>query len=228
MKLFTSTLTLLALAASVGASGCAADATSPADEDTEDSTSALGSVNVANPSGIYLASITANGTGCPAGTWDANISPDGKAFTVTFNAYEAVIDPGQAIAIKDCTLNMKFRAPDRLSFAVRSFQYEGYALLDSAGMSAKQTAKYYWQGNAVPARELRTDMKGPFDDTFLFSDNIGVADLVWSPCGVSRSLNAQSRLVLQNNRSKTGTGFANITEASTPNRWTFWLDWRRC
>ena len=31
-------------------------------------------------------------------------------------------------------------------------------------MTARPTAKYYFSGNPVPAREIRSDMIGPFDD----------------------------------------------------------------
>ena len=37
-------------------------------------------VNVPNPSGAYFARISANGSGCPAGSWQAAISDDGKVF----------------------------------------------------------------------------------------------------------------------------------------------------
>ncbi len=233
MKLVSSLLVSLVAAFScVGAAGCAADTAEPS-EDLGEATADLGAtVDVPNPSGAYFAKISANGTGCPAGTWDANISPDGRAFTVTFNAYEAIVEPGKAFDIKDCTLGIDLKTPSGFSFSVSQFHYQGYALLDEPGMTAKQTAKYYWQGNPIPARELRSDMVGPFDDSYIFSDTIGTADLVWSPCGETRRLNAQTRLMVRNNSSKTGSGYTNTTSVdgttSTPYRWTFWLDWRSC
>src|SRR5262245_46597412 len=127
MKLFSSlALSLVALVACVGATGCTADNAAPSEE-MSDTNEALGStVNVPNPSGAYFASVTANGTGCSAGTWDAAISPDGKAFTVTFSSYEAILNPGSAFAIKDCNLAIDLRSPSGLSFSVGSFHYQGY------------------------------------------------------------------------------------------------------
>lgn len=231
-SLFVSSL----LAIVVGATGCTASTDKHDDgmnEDTGESSQALGqTMDVPNPSGAYFAKITANGSGCLPGTWDAAISPDGKAFTVTFNAYEAVVDPGQTFSIKDCTLAIDLRTPNGFSFSVSSFHYQGYSLLDKSGMTAKQTARYYFMGNPVPAVELRSDMNGPFDDSYLFSDNIGLADLVWSPCGANRRLNAQTRLVLRNNTAKTGSGYLNTTSADgtieTPFKMTFGLSWKRC
>lgn len=234
MKLL-SKLFVLASLASLGAIGCSADATSADNGDEavgEASQDLTSSVDVPNPSGAYFARITANGTGCKPGTWTAEISPDGKAFTVAFGEYEAMVEPGQAMAIKDCTLSIGLHSPSGLSFAVSSFHYQGYALLDSPSMSARQTAKYYFQGNPVPAQENRSDMRGPFDDSYVFSDRLLTGDFVWSPCGVERNLNAQTRIVLRNNPRKTGSGYLNTTsvdgEVRTPLRISFGLDWRRC
>jgi Domain of unknown function (DUF4360) len=233
MKLVPSLLvSLLSALACVGAAGCATDTSEPSDEAGETSQAASQSLNVPNPSGAYFAKITANGSGCLPGSWVPDISPDGKAFTVTFNAYEAVVDPGEAFKIKDCTLSIDLRTPRGFSFSVSSFYYQGYSLLDQSGMTAKQTAKYYFQGNPVPAVELRSDMNGPYDNSYVFSDTIGLPDLVWSPCGELRTLNAQTRIVLRNNSAKTGSGYLNTTsvdgEIRTPFKLTFGLSWKTC
>ena len=223
MKLFSSlALSSFALAACVAASGCAAPSS-----DSEESADSTGQ---ADSSGVSFTNITANGTGCPAGTWDAAISPDGQTFTVTFSQYEAIMNPGQAIVVKDCTLGIDFHSPSGLSVAVSDFYYQGYALLDSPGMTGRQTAKYYFMGNPVPAKELRTDLVGPHDDSYLFQDQIMTADLVWSPCGVTRRLNAQTRLVLQNNAQKSGSAYLNTESVDGHTgilfRWN--LLWRTC
>jgi hypothetical protein len=203
----------------------------PDEEAAQNTSEALGDgTSVPNPSGAYFADIKANGTGCPAGSWDAAISADGHAFTVTFSQYEASVGPGDAMVVKDCTLSIDLKTPEGLSFSVSSFHYQGYALLDSPGMTASQTAKYYFQGNPVPAIENRTDITGPHDDSYLFSDTIGVADQVWSPCGASRTLEAQTRIVLQNNPQKTGNGYLNTAsvDGEVKTVFTFGLNWRTC
>jgi hypothetical protein len=230
MRLLPSLLISVCALASVGASGCAANSDT-ANDDMGGTSEALGStINVPNPSGIYVASITANGTGCPAGTWDAAISPDGKAFTVTFSNYEAMVDPGQAFSIKDCTLGIDLKTPSGLSFAVTSFAYQGYSLLDSPGMNARQSAKYYFMGNPVPGVEQVSNMDGPYDDSYLFNDDVAVASLVWSPCGTTRRLNALTRLVLRNNADKSGSGYLNTSTADGEihHGFTFGLSWKTC
>jgi hypothetical protein len=224
-SLRTIAVSLVALTACFVGAGCAADPTSTPDEDLGDSSNSLTA-----RSGGFFAHVTANGTGCPAGTWDAAISPDGETFTVSFSQYETMVDPGQSFSIKDCTLAIDVNSPNGLSFAVNSFYYQGYALLDQPGMTAKQTAKYYFQGNPVGAVENRSDMNGPFDNSYVFADNIGVADLVWSPCGATRRLNAQTRLILTNNAQHSGSGYLNNATIDATHKLLFnWkFSWRNC
>jgi hypothetical protein len=182
---------------------------------------------VPDPNGTYFAEVTANGTGCPAGTWETAISEDGKTFTTTFSSYEAMIEPNRTIAIKDCQLGIKLHSPQGLSFAVDSFYYQGYAYLDT-GVTGRQTANYYFMGNPLNHAELRTDLRGPYDDDYLFQDDVGILDLVWSPCGVERNLNVTTRLRVQNNSRRTGTGYMNLLSVDGEARLVFSLAWRHC
>jgi len=226
---FASRLALVASAAlvSVGAAGCSTDAET---DQSIDSTEALGTagIDVPNPNGSYFAKITANGSGCPAGTWDAAIADDGQTFTVRFSSYETTIDPGQVLAIKDCQLAIKLHSPNGLSYAVSSFYYSGYAFLDQNGMSAAQTAKYYFQGNPIASNENRSDLRGPLDKEYVFNDSVGTVDLVWSKCGVDRDLNVATRVMLRNNPRKTGTGYISNTTVDGSVELKFKLSWRHC
>jgi hypothetical protein len=223
MKLLSS-LFLLSTAAFAVLSGCAGSS-----EDAASSDEALGSgVNVPDPSGTYFASINANGTGCPAGTWDAAISPDGQAFTVTFSGYEATVNPGSATSVKDCSLGISIHTPQGMSFAVSSFYYQGYAILDQPGMRASQTANYYFQGNPIPSNQARSDLNGPYNDSYMFSDQIPVNDFVWSACGADRLLNAQTRLILTNNAQKSGSGYLNTSSVDGKMTFRFGLSWKQC
>jgi len=61
-------------------------------------------------------------------------------------------------------------------------------------------------------------------------DPIGVADLVWSPCGATRRLNANTRLVLRNNGSKTGSGYLNTesVDGEVKTQFVIGLTWKHC
>jgi hypothetical protein len=231
MKLATSLVLTLgaALAAGAGQLGCASTADDAA-KTSQNLSGETSGVDVPNPSGVYVASVTANGTGCPAGTWAGQISEDGQSFLVTFQAYEATVFPGVAFAIKDCTLGINIKTPSGLSFAVTSFKHAGFASLSKEGMSAKQTAKYYFMGDPVGAPTLSATLTGPYDDIFVIEDDVAIENQVWSPCGTERTLNAQTRLVLYNNADKSGVGFLDTAAVAGHVDYQFHigLAWRQC
>jgi hypothetical protein len=228
MKLASSLLVLLGagLITGAGSTGCAAHDEDPAASSTQH----LDQADVPNPSGVYVASVTANGTGCPAGSWQGWISDDGQTFLVTFQGYEATVFPGVAFAVKDCTLSINLKTPAGLSFAVTSFRHHGFAFLEKAGMKARQTAKYYFMGNPTAAPELRSDISGPFDDAFEVGDEVAVENRVWSECGTERTLNAQTRLVLQNDSEEDGSGFLDTVavSGSLDAQFRIGLAWKTC
>ena len=218
---------LLCAVAAVSAFGCAADATELSDSEAPQALQVPGAETILpNPEGVYFASVNANGTGCPAGTWETSLSPDGQTFTTTFSAYEAMVDEKTMISVKDCLIAIKLHSPQGLSFSVSSFHYSGYAFLDE-GVSGRQLASYYFQGNPVDRDETRTELRGSYDDTYLFSDNIALADSVWSPCGTTRDLNIVTRLRVQNAK-KRATGYMNLNALDGSTKLEFKLSWRKC
>lgn len=211
----------------VAALGCADDA-SNVDELAAEAALQAGPERgvVVNPAGVYFAEVTANGTGCPAGTWTTSLAPDGQTFTTSFSAYEAEVDPSRTISIKDCMLAVKLHSPQGLSYSISSFYYSGYAFLEK-GVSGRQFASYYFQGNPAQTAQLRTDLVGPYDDTFLFADEVGLTDLVWSPCGTTRDLNVTTRLRLRNGNPR-ASGYMNIAAVDASIKLVFKLSWRTC
>ena len=218
--------------------GCASDDTGIEAEEAQEGAAedlalqASGSTkNVPNPNGAYFASVTANGTGCRPGTWNTSISPDGQTFTTTFSEYFAEVTPKMSsnVAVKDCQLAIKLHSPSGLSYTVTQFFYQGYAFLEE-GVSARQIAGYYFQGNPVASEQIRAELKGPMDDTYLFEDKITTRDTVsqiWSPCGVDRDLNVKTLLRLQNTSPKR-TGYINVSDVNGSTKLVFRLNWRKC
>jgi hypothetical protein len=186
-----------------------------------------GPETVTPPAGVYLASITAAGSGCPDGSWDVGISDDGQTFTLAFSAYEAQVASGQAVDMKDCTLDINLGSTGGLSFSVASFNYQGYILLDQDGMSAHQSASYFFE-HENPHDQSRNDVGGPFDNSYLFTDDIGMFQRSWSPCGQNSTLHVRTGLVMRNNPQNSGDGYINAStvDGSLSVKWG--LNWRQC
>lgn len=201
---------LFAALVSLAAAGCAASASTDGPQDTEAATEAArtGYVwHVPNPAGDFDVSISTTGFGCPGGMWSAEMGKDGQTLTLALSRFDAQLFPGRQIAVLDCTIQVGLGSNSGRSFAVGEFAYAGAAWLDSAGMSALQTAKYYFLGAPVPTNDHRTRIVGPFGPEVYQPDDDVVApsDLVWSTCGTTSSLITQTRLIAQNNPPRTGT-----------------------
>ncbi|MET0342353.1 MAG: DUF4360 domain-containing protein [Polyangiales bacterium] len=217
-------------ALSLGA--CAEPATSDADADATpepEIAAQQAPVNVPNPEGSYFADVFANGSGCPQGSWNVSISPDGQVFTATFSKYEVDIAPETAdpLVQRDCTLSVQLHSPQGLSYAITSFLYSGYAFLEE-GVTGRLSARYWFQGNPIPpTTSNRTDLVGPYDQSFLFKDDVETKDQVFSACGTTRDLNVNTRLQIVNSSPKR-SGYANVAAIDGRTELKFGLSWRKC
>jgi hypothetical protein len=178
-------------------------------------------LTAANPNQTFYADVTANGSGCPAGTWSTSISEDGTAFTTTFSEYAAEIDLKQVFATKNCQLAVKLHTPNGLSVAVNHFSYQGFASLGDH-VTGKASVKYYWQGQPSPDIKNGTfNFAAGFDSEFIRQQNVTTADLVFSPCGTVRDLNVATRLELR--KPKTREEFGHLDMSAVDGEVTFQL-----
>lgn len=215
--------------AALGAAGCSAEGSAQESDDADPQAlqATGGEKSLTGPEDAYFAKVTANGTGCPAGTWDTTISSDGQTFTTTFSAFEVQVDKKSMVSVKDCQLNITLHSPQGVQYSVQKFYYGGYVFLDE-GVQLRQDAKYYFSGAPDEGGEARTDMTGPFDDTTLVEDTRREGQLVWSRCGVDRNLQVRSTLRLLNSSNPRRTGYANIAAIDASNKLVFKLAWKKC
>ena len=179
------------------------------------------------PDGAYFADVVTNGTGCPEGSAQTQISSDGQVFTTTFSQYEVELNPSSELAMRDCQISIKLRSPAGQSYAVHAFYYSGTTFLEE-GVRGQQTANYYFQGAAVTSRSVRTELIGPRDEVFVYKDEIATPqERVWSPCGKDSDLEIITRMRLDN--SKPGrSGYMNLSALDGATKLEFKLDWRPC
>lgn len=216
----------LAVAAVTALSACADDAGSAEreariDEADVSEPAALqqsGSVPLKDPAGVTFGSVQAAGGGCPKGTWDADISSDGKVFTMTFSKFELTSSPKTPSNITtDCTIVLTLNTPSGISYAVADLTYQGYAFL-TEGMTAIQRSYYAYGGlggsvsvggSTIPLTEHT--LTGPFDKSYQFVDNVATSNLNWSECGRQRNLQVRTNLQIRN-PNRTGDGYISLSD----------------
>lgn len=183
---------------------------------------------VPDPNGAFIAEVKANGTGCPAGTWRSAIAADGRAFVTYFDAYYVSIDQSTQYGLKDCTLAIALHSPSGLSYTISDFYYEGYAWLPE-GVSGRQMASYSFQGAPTRATEVQTDLVGTYDDPYLLQHTVETKNLVWSPCGLERTLHVKTVLRVTNSTPRQ-SGYMSLADVNgeVKSKMVFELRYRKC
>lgn len=164
---------------------------------------------------IRIASVSVNGSGCPAGSYESFLSEDGLALTITFSKYfleaSATKPVVQTLA---CNVSLQLAMPRGYQVGVTKVSYQGYAFLEP-GLVAEQIANYAWTGIGTLANnEARSKLTGPHDGSYLFNDEVETRGGVipWSPCDLTSRLQIRSRLTLTNN--VRGEGYINTTDVN--------------
>lgn len=181
----------------------------------------------AGPAAPPAAEVKTSGTGCPPGTADTQVSPDGLVFTTNFSGYQLQVSPSVDLSVRECALDIALRVPAGRTYAVQSFSYAGYALLQE-GVIGRHTASYHFAGDPVPSLESnRTELTGPFEDSYLFTDEVSEEQLVWTGCGVERKLQVATRVQLFNDNARR-SGFMTLAASDGPARTVVKLVSRPC
>jgi hypothetical protein len=210
LKALATGVTLLAALAATGAPASAAPAAGPGDE-------------------MVIDVAAANGSGCPRGSADVTMSPDNKAFTVTYSQFTAQTGPGTKPTDfrKNCQLALNMHVPQGYTFAIAGADYRGYAHL-ARGAAGLESANYYFQGEPQSTR-IQHGFTGPADSDWQRTDTVGISSLSFLRCGEERYLNVNTELrVNRGGSSSKATSF--LTMDSTDGRidTVYHLAWKKC
>jgi hypothetical protein len=179
-----------------------------------------------NPADVYVESISYGGSGCPQGTVGQSLSDDRSSLTLIFDSFIASTGPGVPVteSRKNCQINVNLHVPQGWSFALASFDYRGFVELP-AGVTASQTATYYFQGAATQSPRS-TSFVGPVAKDYLVHDQVPLLSLIWSQCNAVRPININSQIAIVAGSSQA----AQITVDSIDGkvRQLFKLAWIRC
>ncbi|WP_141732606.1 DUF4360 domain-containing protein [Oligoflexus tunisiensis] len=180
---------------------------------------------------ITIKKIQYNGTGCPLGTVAKNISEDKTAFTLTFSEFVAEAGPGISLSAgrKNCVATLVLDVPAGWQYSIGSFYFRGFMALDK-GIRAEHSASYFLEGQGKTGT-FSSRQSGPYENDYVFNDNVGISSAVWSPCGVERALNINTSIRVSNTNSRQYPNAQGlITNDSIDGQITqVWgLTWRRC
>lgn len=182
------------------------------------------------PDEITIDIATVNGSGCPDGTAAVAVSPDNKAFTVTYSDYLAQVGVGAEPTDfrKNCQLSLLVHVPQGFTYAIAQADYRGFASL-AEGATGMEKASYYFQGMSETTSASHK-LTGSFVGNWQFTDKTDVAALVYAPCGELRNFNINTELRVDAGTSDTETTTSFMTMDSTDGniKTTYHFAWKRC
>ncbi|MEV4437025.1 DUF4360 domain-containing protein [Streptomyces sp. NPDC049555] len=146
------------------------------------------------PDKIVIDVVAVNGSGCPAGSANVNVSPDNTAFTVSYSNYVAQVGVGAKPTDfrKNCQLSLNVHVPQGFTYAVARADYRGFAHLEK-GATGLERASYYFQGMQQTSY-VNHPFTGPLNDNWQTSDTTDIDALVYAPCGALRNFNINTEL----------------------------------
>ncbi|GLX99783.1 hypothetical protein Acsp01_01630 [Actinoplanes sp. NBRC 101535] len=173
--------------------------------------------------------VAANGSGCPKGTAEVTVSPDNKAFTVTYSQFTAQVGPGAKPTDfrKNCQMALDVKVPSGFTYAIAGADYRGFARLE-AGATGSETAFYYFQGEPHTTVS-KYDFKGWMEESWQRSDRVAITSTSYLPCGEKRYLNVNTELrVNQNNSSKNAVSFLTMDSSDGSLETVYHVTWLKC
>lgn len=167
------------------------------------------------------------GEGCQQYTTLIDVSPDQKAFTVSFSDYYAEVrsDGGSERAKMQCQINLDVLTHPGWTFTLGQLDIRGYANVEHGAM-VRQKVAYAFDGML-----LDTDgfgVSGPFNSNFIVSTDLNISTKnKWSRCDGNRhQLSIRTSLIAKANKGAGGYIAADSLDGEFKEK--FQLIWKRC
>lgn len=175
---------------------------------------------------IRLGTPAYGGSGCPAGTASATLSPDRKTLSVLFDEYiaEAGDSNGKRIDRKSCNLAIPVHVPQGYSVSLLQVDYRGYVYAPW-GTQARLSVEYFFAGQRGP--QFRKTFRSGFDDDYLLTNDLVARATVWSRCGADVNLRINSSMMARSN-SWGDDVLATVDSTDVKAGIIYQIQWRRC
>ena len=187
--------------------------------------SALAAAVPASADDIALGMPGYGGSGCPANSVSATLSPDFKSLSLLFDQYEVSAGgtTGRSYERKACNVAIPVHVPSGYSIAVLSIDYRGFNHLPP-GATSQFNVEYFFAGARGPA--FRRTFWGALESDYFINNQLQAESLVWSPCGADVNLrtNSSMRVNTVANREASATVDSEDVNAAI----VYHLQMRRC
>jgi hypothetical protein len=166
------------------------------------------------------------GTGCPAGSASAALSPDQKSLSILFDSFtvEAGGNTGRQLDRKACNFAVPIHVPQGLSISLISVDYRGFNSLPY-GAYSQFGVEYFFAGSRGPT--FSRTFNGALTNNYTLTNNLLLSAVVWSPCGTDVNLRVNSNMLVRTN-AQNQQSLATVDSADLSAGILYRLQWRRC
>jgi hypothetical protein len=174
---------------------------------------------------IRLGEPAYGGTGCPAGSAAAALSPDQKSLSILFDSYvvQAGGDTNKAFDRKTCNIGIPVHVPQGLSVSILAIDYRGYNNIP-AGANSTFAVEYFFAGAKGPT--FQKVFNGPKDEDYLIQNQLTAQSLVWSACGADVILRTNSSIRVTTKQNK--EAMATVDSEDVNAAIVYQLQWKKC
>jgi hypothetical protein len=120
-----------------------------------------------------------SGNGCPEGSYDVVLSPDGTEISVLFSEFTAMTDRLNMYDFANCNIALPIEVPAGITIGLAGVDYRGLAYIPSGGHGVL-TREYFFAGESGPRITSSIDQYDQYDD-FFFDDDVPF--MTWTECG---------------------------------------------
>jgi hypothetical protein len=166
------------------------------------------------------------GSGCPAGTASAVLSPDGKNLSILFDQYQAQAGGpgGQRFDRKSCSIAIPVHVPQGFAVSILAIDYRGFNALPAGAQSAFNV-EYFFAGSQGPG--FTKSYYGPLNEDYLFHNDVVAQSVVWSACGADVNLRTETSIYVATDP-QLDQAMATVDSADVSASVVYQLQWRSC
>lgn len=175
---------------------------------------------------IRLGAPSYGGSGCPAGTASAALSPDQKSLSILFDQYQVNAGGRTGVVMdrKSCNVAVPVHVPQGLSLSIFKVDYRGFNSLPY-GAYSRFHVEYFFAGARGPTYDKT--FYGSLNSDYLLTNTLAATAVIWSPCGQDVNLRVNSSMLARTNGQNQQT-FATVDSADIRAGLVYALQWRRC
>ncbi len=163
-----------------------------------------------NNNSVYFKDPAIAGSGCPAGSSDFAITPDGATLSILFDSY--IADPGN----KSCNIAVPVHVPNGFQVSNMTADFRGFV-----EGRAELRRSYFFAGDRTPT--IKTPLYKRNGDDYTVRDDLMLMSESWSRCGQDVNMRINSRI-----RTKNRYSSISVDSLDLSNGVVFHLQYRRC